>query len=158
MTTHTSQPQVTTDVRNWATLSHLSGFALFLGIPPAVGPLVMWLLRRDEPYAEYHAKEALNFQISFMIYAAIAAISIIALVGILLLPAVAITWLVLDHQGRPTCIRRRVLPVSDDDAIRELERSLPRSKPDPRRTHRRWGSARRLAGVSLLAGVVARTP
>ena len=99
MTTQASQPQVTSDVRNWATLSHLSAFAVFLGVPPAIGPLVMWLLRRDEPYAEYHSKEALNFNISFMIYGAIAAISIILLVGVLLLPAVVITWLVLTIKG-----------------------------------------------------------
>jgi len=95
----TTQPQVTSDVRNWATLSHLSGFVLFVGIPPALGPLVMWLLRKDEPYAEYHAKEALNFQISFMIWTALAAISILLLVGIILLPAVVITWLVLTIKG-----------------------------------------------------------
>ena len=99
MTTQSSPPTVTSDVRNWATLSHLSGFVVFLGIPSALGPLVMWLLRKDEPYAEFHAKEALNFNISFMIYGIIAAISIIALIGLLLLPAVVITWLVLTIKG-----------------------------------------------------------
>lgn len=88
-------PQVTTDARNWATLSHLSSFVMFLGIPALIGPLVMWLLRRDDPWAEYHAKEALNFNISFMIYALLAGLSIILLVGIVLLPAVLITWFVL---------------------------------------------------------------
>jgi len=95
----TTQPQVTSDVRNWATLSHLSGFVVFLGIPSALGPLVMWLLRKDEPYAEYHAKEALNFQISFMIWGVLAALSILAFVGIILLPAVIVTWLVLTIKG-----------------------------------------------------------
>ncbi len=99
MTTQTTHPQVTSDVRNWATLSHLSGFVTFVGIPSALGPLVMWLLRRDEPYAEFHAKEALNFQISFMIYGIIAAISIIFLIGLLALPAVLITWFVLTIKG-----------------------------------------------------------
>ena len=99
MTTQSTQPQVTSETRNWATLSHLSGFVTFFGIPSALGPLVMWLLRRDEPYAEFHAKEALNFQISFMIYGVIAAISIIFLIGILLLPAVLITWFVLTIKG-----------------------------------------------------------
>jgi uncharacterized Tic20 family protein len=88
-------PQVSSDQRNWATLTHLSAFSTFLGVPPVVGPLVMWLLRRDDPYLEYHAKEALNFNISFMIYGVVAAISIIALVGILALPAVLITWFIL---------------------------------------------------------------
>ncbi len=92
-------PAVSIDSRNWATLSHLSGFSVFLGIPPAIGPLVMWLLRKDDPYAGYHAKEALNFNISFIIYSVIAAISIIGLIGILALPAVLIGWFVLTIQG-----------------------------------------------------------
>lgn len=92
-------PAVSSDSRNWATLSHLSGFSVFLGIPPAVGPLIMWLLRKDDPFAGPHAKEALNFNISFIIYSVIAAISIIALVGVLALPAVLIGWFVLTIQA-----------------------------------------------------------
>lgn len=99
MTTQTAPPQVTPDTRNWATLSHLSAFVVFLGIPSALGPLTMWLLRRDDAYAEFHAKEALNFNISFMIYGAVAGLSILLLVGILLLPAVIVTWFVLAIKG-----------------------------------------------------------
>ncbi len=99
MTTQAPSPEVTSEVRNWATLSHLSAFVTFVGIPSVIGPLVMWLLRRDQPYAEYHAKEALNFNISFMIYGLLAAVSIIVLVGLLLLPAVLITWFVLTIKG-----------------------------------------------------------
>ena len=90
-----SQTQVPAEARNWATLSHLSAFVMFLGIPALVGPLAMWLIRKGDPWTEYHAKEALNFNISFMIYAAVAAVSIILLVGLILLPVVAITWFVL---------------------------------------------------------------
>ena len=81
--------------RNLAMLSHLSAFITFLGIPSAVGPLVMWLLNREDPYVEEQAKEALNFNISFMLYGIAAAISIILLVGLLALPAVLVTWFVL---------------------------------------------------------------
>ncbi len=91
-TTHT---ELTSDVRNWGTLSHLSGFVTFIGIPSLVGPLVMWLLRRDGGFAEHHAKEALNFNISFIIYGILAGLSILLLVGFILLPAVLITWFVL---------------------------------------------------------------
>jgi hypothetical protein len=86
---------VTAEARNWATLSHLSSFVMFIGIPALVGPLVMWLIRRDDLWTEYHAKEALNFNISFMIYGFLAGLSIILLVGLILLPAVLITWFVL---------------------------------------------------------------
>jgi hypothetical protein len=96
MTTPNPKPQVvSTDSRNLATVSHLSGFAVFLGVPPVIGPLVVWLLKRDDPWVEYHAKEALNFNISFLIWALIAGISILLLVGLILLPAVAIAWFVL---------------------------------------------------------------
>ena len=94
-----ASPQIAGEAKNWATLSHLSAFVMFLGIPSVLGPLVMWLLRRDEPYSEFHAKEALNFNISFMIYGFAAALSILLLVGILLLPAVFVTWFVLAIRG-----------------------------------------------------------
>jgi uncharacterized Tic20 family protein len=72
---------------------------MFFGIPSLVGPLVMWLLRRDDPWTEYHAKEALNFNLSFLIYAIAAAVSILLLVGLLLLPVVVIAWFVLVIQA-----------------------------------------------------------
>jgi hypothetical protein len=80
-------------------MSHLSGFSIFVGIPSVIGPLIMWLLRKDDPYSAHHAKEALNFNISIIIYSVVAAISIIALVGILALPAVLIGWFVLTIQA-----------------------------------------------------------
>jgi hypothetical protein len=86
---------ISSDSRNLALLSHLSAFITFVGIPSVVGPLVMWLLNRDDPYVEAQAKEALNFNISFTLYGIAAAISIILLVGLLALPAVLITWFVL---------------------------------------------------------------
>lgn len=88
-------PQIAAEARNWATLSHLSAFVMFLGIPALVGPLVAWLIKRDDPYVEHHAKEALNFNISFFIYGVVAGALILALVGLLLLPIVLVTWFVL---------------------------------------------------------------
>ena len=93
--TTTDAVAVTTDQRNLAVLSHLSAFVFFFGIPSVVGPLVAWLLKRDDAYVGAHAREALNFNLSFMLYGVVAAVSIIFLVGIILLPAVLITWFVL---------------------------------------------------------------
>ena len=56
---------------------------------------MIWLLKRDDPYVDYHAKEALNFNISFLIYGIVATFSIIFLVGLLLLPVVLVSWFVL---------------------------------------------------------------
>ena len=50
------------------------------------GPLIVWLLKRNEsPEIDAHGKESLNFQLSMLIYNVIAAILIIALIGIPLL-------------------------------------------------------------------------
>ena len=100
MTTQTAETyptsyEVSSNSRNLATLSHLSAFITFVGIPSLVGPLVMWLLNRDDPFVEQQAKEALNFNISFLIYGVVAALSIILLVGLIALPVVLVTWFVL---------------------------------------------------------------
>ena len=87
--------EASSNSRNLAMLSHLSAFVAFVGIPSLVGPLVMWLLNRDDPYVEAQAKDALNFNISFFLYGLAAAISIIILVGIIALPVVVVTWFVL---------------------------------------------------------------
>jgi uncharacterized Tic20 family protein len=88
-----------TESKNWGTISHLSAFVMFFGIPALVGPIAVWLIKKDDAYVEFHAKEALNFNISFMIYGIVAAISIIFLIGLLVLPAVLITWFVLVING-----------------------------------------------------------
>lgn len=88
-------PQISADSRNLGMLAHLSAFVTFLGIPSLFGPLAVWLIKRDDPFVEAQAKEALNFNLSFMIYGVVAAISIILLVGLIALPAVLIAWFVL---------------------------------------------------------------
>jgi uncharacterized protein len=83
------------DQRNRAMASHLSALVMFVGIPSVLGPLVAWLVWKDDPFVERQAKEALNFNLSFLIYATVAAFSILVLVGFILLPAVLIAWFVM---------------------------------------------------------------
>jgi uncharacterized protein len=56
--------------RTWAALCHLAAFAGFVfPFGHIVGPLVVWLLRRDEsPLVDDQGKEAMNFQISTTLY------------------------------------------------------------------------------------------
>lgn len=55
--------------RIFATLIHLSGLLWLLSFPGIVGVLLIWLLKRDQSaFVDTHGKEALNFQISFLIY------------------------------------------------------------------------------------------
>lgn len=95
----TTDPNVETTVskesQNWATLAHLSALVMFLGVPSLVGPLIVWLAKKEDPYVEAHAKEALNFNISFLIYAIVAGVSVVLLIGLLALPFVFIAWFVL---------------------------------------------------------------
>ena len=61
-------------------------FFHFLG--HILGPLVVWLMKRgDSPEIDAHGKESLNFQISMLIYDAIAAILCFILIGIPILIA-----------------------------------------------------------------------
>ena len=77
------------NVRTWTALCHASALlGVFLHFPGhLLAPLIVWLVKRDEsPEIDAHGKEAVNFQISMLIYNAIAAVSCIVLVGFLLLP------------------------------------------------------------------------
>ena len=55
-----------------------------------LGPLILWFIKRDDsPELDAHGKEAVNFQISMLIYSAIAAVFCLVLVGFAFL---AILW------------------------------------------------------------------
>ena len=57
-----------------AMVCHLLSFLSFTGIPigGVLGPLVMWIIKKDEsPFVDECGKEAINFQISMLIYSLI---------------------------------------------------------------------------------------
>jgi uncharacterized protein len=84
--------------RTWGILAHALALVggLAGGIAAFVPPLVIYLVfRQKSAYVASHAREALNFQLSILLYALISVILIIVLVGFLLLIAVGIAWLVL---------------------------------------------------------------
>lgn len=87
---------LTQEAKNWAVIAHLAALINIVGIPSVIGPLVVWLLKKEEdPFIDYHGKEALNFNISFMIYGIVAGLLILLAIGLVLLPIVLITWVVL---------------------------------------------------------------
>jgi uncharacterized protein len=61
-------PAKTSDQQMWQVLAHASAFVQVIGIPSLVGPLVVWLIKRDDPAVDPHARAALNFQLSLLIY------------------------------------------------------------------------------------------
>jgi len=80
-------PEADSDSRAWAVAAHLLPW-VGLGF---LGPLIIWLIKRDEsPFVEEHAREALNFQISWLIYIVVSVILIIVFIGILLVIGFAI--------------------------------------------------------------------
>lgn len=89
--------------RRWATLAHASALIGLVTGLSAAGPLVVYLLRRDgHPWVREQAAEALNFNLSWLIY--LVALSLVAfvllfvLIGFLVLPVIAVgvlAWLVL---------------------------------------------------------------
>lgn len=84
------------EARQWAMFSHLSALCGFL-IPfgNLIGPLIIWQLKKDDPFVDSQGKEAVNFQITVSIAGVIAAVLMVVLIGFLLLPAIAIATLVL---------------------------------------------------------------
>jgi len=72
-------------IRTWCVLCHASAllglFFHFFG--HLLGPLIVWLIKRgDAPEIDANGKESLNFQISMLIYDAIAAILCLVVIGI----------------------------------------------------------------------------
>jgi len=90
------------ETNTWAMFTHLSALSGYVGVPfgHIVGPLILWLIKKDQnPVLDAHGKEALNFQISSVIYGIVAFLSIFVLIGFVLLPAVVIANLVLTIVG-----------------------------------------------------------
>ena len=67
---------------------------------PIIGPLIIWLMKKDQsPYLDAQGRELLNFQISYFIYAMISFVLIAVLIGIVLLFAVGIASFVFTIIG-----------------------------------------------------------
>jgi len=94
--------------RRWAIGAHVSAIVggFLGGIPAFLGPLVVWLLRKDEDgFAAGHARAALNFNLSMLAYAAALVVFSFITFGVgLLLAAPAgavlgVLWLVFSIMG-----------------------------------------------------------
>lgn len=80
----TEAPSISADERNWAMFANLSGLFIFAHIPFAnvIAPLIVYLKVRSDRlnFALEHARNSLNFQITFSIFAFVFAIVWIACV------------------------------------------------------------------------------
>lgn len=57
---------------------------------PLLGPLVIWLIKKDSPFIDYHGREYFNFLISYTIYGVIAGILSLVVIGWLILPILGV--------------------------------------------------------------------
>jgi uncharacterized Tic20 family protein len=78
------------DTTTWAMAAHLTALAaIFVGVP-VVGPLIVYLVKKDNPFVHRHAAEALNFNLSIMLYgiglAIVTFVGLFVFFGVLLIP------------------------------------------------------------------------
>jgi len=74
--------------RQWAAGAHLLALTLailtvwLVGMAGVVGAGIVYFMKRDDsPFAAAHAKEAINFNLSMLLYSAVAAVIAFLLVG-----------------------------------------------------------------------------
>lgn len=84
---------VTGEQKILAVLAHISYFLGGIGF--IIAPLVIFLLRKDDPFVHEHAKQALVAHLSILVLSSIVGMLCILLVGVLLIPVVGILWIVL---------------------------------------------------------------
>ena len=89
-------PMSQSDERLWAMLVHLSALpGSFVVIGSIILPLVIWQIHKERSaFVDYHGKEAVNFNITMAIAAAVSFVLFLLLVGLVLIWLVGLVWLV----------------------------------------------------------------
>src|SRR5947207_15542787 len=104
-----SETSTAGNVRTWCVMCHLSALAGFV-IPGAghiLGPLIVWLVKRgDSAEIDAHGKEALNFQISMLIYNVVAGILCLIVMGLCF--SRSCMFSMLCSSSSPRCVRAKV--------------------------------------------------
>jgi len=85
------------DARLWGMLAHLSAFAglLLPLVGNIAGPLIVGLIKQDQPFVSREAKEALNFNISVTLTSLLCAALAWLRIGLPLAFALFIYWIVM---------------------------------------------------------------
>ena len=78
---------IKSDEKSWSMFAHLAAFVAMVPLIPVIGmvlgPLVVWLLKKDDmPLVAENGKAALNFNISMFIAYCVALILCVVLIGI----------------------------------------------------------------------------
>lgn len=90
----------TASERNWGVAAHLSGFVAAFFALGFLGPLLVLVTEGSRsPYVRRHAAEALNFNLSVLLWVVISAVLMLVLVGFLTMAAVGIMYVVASVLG-----------------------------------------------------------
>lgn len=84
---------ITGEQKILAILAHLA--YLLGGLGFIIAPLVIFLLRKEDPFVYHHAKQALVAHLAILAASVITSLLCILLIGFLLVPVVALLWLLL---------------------------------------------------------------
>lgn len=84
---------VSSEQKIFAITAHIA--YLLGGLGFIVAPLLVFLLRKDDPFINHHAKQALVAHLAILVLSAIVSFLCMLLIGVLLLPILAILWIIL---------------------------------------------------------------
>jgi uncharacterized Tic20 family protein len=90
------------DARKWAMFCHLAALVGLLGngIGFVLGPLIVWLVKREEDaFIDDQGKEAVNFQLTMFIAAIISGLLMLIVIGFLLIAIVAALMIIFPIIG-----------------------------------------------------------
>ncbi len=90
------------EARKWGMIVHLAALVGLLGngIGLLLGPLAVWLMKREEdPFIDANGKEAVNFQITMLLAMVVSGFLIIILIGIPMLILFGLIAVVLPILG-----------------------------------------------------------
>lgn len=84
---------ITGEQKLLALIAHLAYFLGGLGF--IIAPLVIFLLKREDPFVYDHARQALVAHLAILAASVIVGLLSMLIIGILLIPVLVILWLVL---------------------------------------------------------------
>lgn len=85
-----SQPEMSREARNMAMLCHL------LGVMGFFAPLMIWLIEREKHrFVDEHGRDAMNYQISLLLYCAVSFLLTLVIIGVLMLCVLIVVHVVL---------------------------------------------------------------
>ena len=98
MTEATMAGDISQDARRWAMLTHLMALVGLLGngIGFLVGPLVVWLVKRDDdPFIDEQGQEAVNFQLTMFLALFLCSPLILIVIGIPIMIAIGFAMFIV---------------------------------------------------------------